>query len=68
MLGEIDNNEKLIRFAKSLEKCSIQAVEDGFMTKDLAILAKKPTFLDTCQMIEKISEYIARDFANNLTK
>jgi isocitrate dehydrogenase len=35
--GKFDNNEKLLHFAETLEKSVIQAVEDGFMTKDLAI-------------------------------
>ena len=36
--GKLDNNEELIKFANTLEKVCIECVEDGSMTKDLAIL------------------------------
>jgi isocitrate dehydrogenase len=35
--GELDNNQELIRFAKTLEKVCINVVESGKMTKDLAV-------------------------------
>lgn len=36
--GKLDKNEELIRFAKTLEECCVEAVDvDGVMTKDLAI-------------------------------
>jgi len=37
--GELDNIEELIKFADNLEKASIQTIDDGCMTKDLAILS-----------------------------
>src|SRR5579872_6041391 len=37
--GKLDNTPDLIRFADTLEKVCVQTVEDGFMTKDLAMLA-----------------------------
>lgn len=36
--GKLDNNQKLIEFAKALEKVCISTVESGKMTKDLALL------------------------------
>ncbi|MDB4141290.1 NADP-dependent isocitrate dehydrogenase [Candidatus Pelagibacter sp.] len=36
--GKLDGNEKLINFSKTLEKVCIDCVENGSMTKDLAIL------------------------------
>lgn len=36
--GKLDKNEKLIEFAHALESVCIEAVEDGKMTKDLALL------------------------------
>ena len=36
--GEFDNNADLKRFAATLEKVCIDAVQAGYMTKDLAIL------------------------------
>lgn len=41
--GKIDNNAKLLNFAETLEKSVIQAVEEGFMTKDLAICVYNTT-------------------------
>ena len=36
--GKLDKNDELIKFAQSLETVCIDAVEQGHMTKDLAIL------------------------------
>lgn len=37
--GELDNNNDLIEFADNLEKASLQTINEGFMTKDLALLS-----------------------------
>ena len=39
--GEFDGNNELINFAKKLEETCIKTVENGKMTKDLAILINK---------------------------
>ncbi|HOK02815.1 MAG TPA: NADP-dependent isocitrate dehydrogenase [Spirochaetota bacterium] len=36
--GELDNLHNLVDFANKLEQASIQTIEEGFMTKDLAAL------------------------------
>jgi len=36
--GKLDNNDALMRFAENLEKACIETVEEGKMTKDLALL------------------------------
>lgn len=38
--GELDNNSALVEFADKLEKASIKTIEDGMMTKDLALIAE----------------------------
>ena len=38
--AKLDQNEELALFAQTLEAAVISAVENGEMTKDLAILAK----------------------------
>lgn len=38
--GKLDGNKKLIEFSKSLEESCIETVENGMMTKDLALLIK----------------------------
>lgn len=40
--GEIDHNQALVNFGRALEKASLQTINDGFMTKDLAILSDNP--------------------------
>jgi isocitrate dehydrogenase len=35
----LDNNSELLKFSLLLEEATIEAVEKGWMTKDLAILA-----------------------------
>ncbi len=35
--GKLDNNQELIRFCNTLEKACIETVENGIMTKDLAV-------------------------------
>ena len=39
--GELDGNQELVEFAKTLERCTVECVESGRMTKDLAILVHK---------------------------
>src|SRR6201999_3449070 len=36
--AKLDNNPELAKFADKLEKVCVQTVEDGYMTKDLALL------------------------------
>ena len=36
--GELDRNDALCAFAKTLEKATLQTIEGGEMTKDLALL------------------------------
>ncbi len=53
--GKLDNNEKLIKFSKTLEDVCIESVQKGEMTKDLAILIGPSTkFLTTNQFLEVI--------------
>jgi len=59
--GKLDNNQKLIEFAKSLEKVCISTVESGKMTKDLALLihGEKMTeehYLTTENFLEAIDQ------------
>ncbi|HCD08974.1 MAG TPA: NADP-dependent isocitrate dehydrogenase [Thermoanaerobacter sp.] len=40
--GELDGIEDLVNFADKLEKASLQTIEKGIMTKDLAMLSNLP--------------------------
>ena len=53
--GKLDGNDKLIKFANTLEKVCINCVESGLMTKDLAILVGPSTkYLTTNQFLDEI--------------
>ena len=53
--GKLDNNNNLIKFSKILEEVCINCVENGSMTKDLAILVGPSTnYLNTNQFLDKI--------------
>ena len=53
--GKLDFNDELINFSESLEKVCIDIVEDGHMTKDLAILiGPSNKYLTTNQFLEVI--------------
>ncbi|PJB69723.1 MAG: isocitrate dehydrogenase (NADP(+)) [Alphaproteobacteria bacterium CG_4_9_14_3_um_filter_47_13] len=55
--GTFDNNQPLIDFANRLEKVCVNTVEDGFMTKDLALLVgNNQKALTTEEFMNKIVE------------
>ncbi|WP_226782338.1 NADP-dependent isocitrate dehydrogenase [Oceaniglobus trochenteri] len=55
--GKLDGNQKLIDFAETLEKVTVDTVESGFMTKDLALLVgPDQKWLTTEGFLEKIDE------------
>jgi isocitrate dehydrogenase len=51
--GKLDGNDELIKFANTLEEVCIECVENGAMTKDLAIL------------IGPSSKYLTKEFMTN---
>ncbi|RMC33682.1 NADP-dependent isocitrate dehydrogenase [Paracoccus alkanivorans] len=57
--AKLDGNTQLAKFAETLEKVTVQAVEDGFMTKDLALLVgPDQKWLTTMGYLEKVDEYL----------
>ena len=55
--AKLDSNEPLAAFATSLEEVCVETVENGFMTKDLALLVGEGTpFLTTEQFLAKLDE------------
>lgn len=54
--GELDGNDQLVAFADKLEKASLQTIEDGVMTKDLALLTnlKEVKTVNTYEFIKEI--------------
>lgn len=60
--GELDNNSELIEFANNLEKASIKTINEGVMTKDLALLSE----LDNIK-VSNSAEFI-KEIRNRLEK
>ncbi|CAJ0602970.1 unnamed protein product [Cylicocyclus nassatus] len=62
----LDNNTDLKHFAENLEKVCIETMEDGFLTKDLAICIKgmngvtRSDYLNTFEFMDKLAENLAR--------
>jgi isocitrate dehydrogenase len=57
--AKLDDNAQLMRFATTLEKVTVDAVEDGWMTKDLALLVgPDQKWLTTMGYLEKVDEYL----------
>jgi len=53
--GKLDSNEELIKFSTTLEKVCIDSVENGAMTKDLAILiGPSSKYLTTNQFLDEL--------------
>ena len=53
--GKLDNNDKLIKFSKILETVCVDCVENGSMTKDLAILiGPSSKYLTTNQFLDEL--------------
>ena len=60
--GELDGNEALMQFADKLEKATVQTIEGGKMTKDLALITslKDVTVLNSGEFIKAIRETFDR--------
>jgi isocitrate dehydrogenase len=55
--AKLDGNEELKRFADTLERVTVETIEQGYMTKDLALLVgADQTWLTTTGFLEKIAE------------
>ncbi|MDA7703732.1 NADP-dependent isocitrate dehydrogenase [Candidatus Pelagibacter sp.] len=59
--GKLDSNEDLIKFSTTLEKVCIDCVENGSMTKDLAILiGPSSNYLTTNQFLDELDGQIKK--------
>ena len=64
--GEFDGNKPLMEFADNLEKCSLDVIESGFMTKDLVGLweGSEATAVTTDEFISLIAERLHKVYGN----
>ncbi|MBP1804227.1 NADP-dependent isocitrate dehydrogenase [Rubellimicrobium aerolatum] len=62
--AKLDGNAPLQRFAETLERVTVQTVEDGWMTKDLALLVgPDQKWLTTMGYLEKVDDYLGKALA-----
>ncbi|WGV16969.1 NADP-dependent isocitrate dehydrogenase [Fuscovulum ytuae] len=62
--AKLDGNDALMTFATTLERVTVQTVEDGWMTKDLALLVgPDQKWLTTMGYLEKVDEYLNKALA-----
>jgi len=62
--AKLDDNAALAKFATTLEKVTVDTVEAGFMTKDLALLVgPDQKWLSTTGFLDKIDENLKRAMA-----
>uniref|UniRef100_T1GT96 isocitrate dehydrogenase (NADP(+)) n=1 Tax=Megaselia scalaris TaxID=36166 RepID=T1GT96_MEGSC len=64
--AQLDNNDALKNFAETLEKVCVETIEEGFMTKDLAICIKgmngvqRSDYLNTFEFMDKLAENLKK--------
>jgi len=59
--AKLDNNDKLAKFSATMEKVCVDTVEQGFMTKDLALLVgPDQKWLTTEGFLDKVDENLKR--------
>lgn len=64
--AKLDNNDALKNFAETLEKVCVETIEDGFMTKDLAICIKgmsgvqRSDYLNTFEFMDKLADNLKK--------
>ena len=59
--GELDGIKELAEFADKLEKATLDTIESGYMTKDLALITTlpNPTVLNSQEFIQAIAKRLA---------
>lgn len=65
--AKLDNNPRLAQFCTDLETACVEAVETGFMTKDLALCVKgsldkvtRKDYVNTQEYIDKVAEILGK--------
>jgi isocitrate dehydrogenase len=62
--AKLDNNDKLAKFSATMEKVCVDTVEQGFMTKDLALLVgPDQKWLTTEGFLDKVDENLKKAMA-----
>jgi isocitrate dehydrogenase len=62
--GEFDGTPEVVKFANALEKVCIETVEQGHMTKDLALLiSPDQKWMTTDEFMDKLDENLQKAMA-----
>ena len=61
--AKLDGNQALADFSQALETVCVATVEAGYMTKDLALLARKEDFMTTEGFLSKLEEGLQNKLA-----
>jgi isocitrate dehydrogenase len=62
--AKLDDNAELMKFALKMEEVVVATVEDGFMTKDLALLVgDEQSWLSTEGFLKKVAENLEKAMA-----
>ena len=62
--AKLDSNGELAKFADTLEKVCVQTVEEGYMTKDLALLVgADQRWLSTTGFLDKVAANLEKAMA-----
>ena len=62
--GKLDGNQELKTFAETLERVTVETIESGHMTKDLALLiGPDQPWLSTTGFLDKIDENLSKAMA-----
>ncbi len=63
--AKLDDNAELMKFALKMEEVVVATVEDGFMTKDLALLVgDEQTWLSTEGFLKKVAENLEKGYGS----
>lgn len=66
--AKFDGNTELSRFATMLEMVCVQAVESGYMTKDLALLINQEHYLTTNDFLDVVKDGMDKVVSNYLSE
>ncbi|MFX1252590.1 MAG: NADP-dependent isocitrate dehydrogenase [Promethearchaeota archaeon] len=60
--GKFDETPEVVEFAETLEKIIIGTIEDGIMTKDLALLADQPNWVNMDEFIDEVATRLTKKY------
>jgi len=70
--AKLDNNAQLAKYSQNLEEACIETVEQGFMTKDLALCIRsakelqRSHYLNTVEFMDKVDQALKKKMFANL--